>query len=210
MTIDRKHAFSGAHALHIHIDDAATAGGRLTQTKILQIKPTHIYGRMMMYIETNGPSTHWTFFGVNGVAVPNSPVAGRAATYLLSSLPRNGVNTYSFVYNLAAKGSEGFRDCWAQSSTAMPSAWACVSFELDSQARVLRMLKDGETKPMVAVQDRGGGCVAPTPGNTPWFGPTMSDLYVGAWSFHPMKAPLDVWIDDLVVGADPVPCPQTP
>ena len=32
-------------------------------------------------------------------------------------------------------------------------------------------------------------------------------LFVGAWSFHPLNAPLDVWIDDLVVDTKPVSCP---
>ena len=34
-----------------------------------------------------------------------------------------------------------------------------------------------------------------------------AQLYVGAWSFHDMVSPLDVWIDDLVVDTKPVACP---
>jgi hypothetical protein len=129
----------------------------------------------------------------------------------LSSLPKNDVNTYSFVYGLQAQsqamGTDGFHDCSSQSATSMPSAWACISFELDSVARKLRMYKDGAADPILSVDDHGKNCVAPTDVASPWYGPAITQLYVGAWSFHPMNAPLDVWIDDLVVDTKPVSCP---
>jgi hypothetical protein len=210
MGLDGAHTRSGSSALHVHIDAAATAGGRLFADgaqPIFASKPTHVYGRMMMYIDPNGTSVHWTFFGVNGTADPSSPAVGRNASYIMSSLPRSNVNTYSFVYGLAALGTDAYHDCSSQSMTPMPSAWACVSFEMDSVARTLRMYKDGAANPILAVDDHGKGCVAPTAATSPWYGPVVSQLYVGAWSFHAMNAPLDVWIDDLVVDTKPVSCP---
>jgi hypothetical protein len=211
MGLDGVHTRSGSSALHVHIDAAATAGGRLFadgMQPIFASKPTHVYGRMMMYIDPNGTSVHWTFFGVNGTAEPSSPAVGRTASYIMSSLPRNNVNTYSFVYGLSAMGADAYHDCSSQSMTAMPSAWACVSFEMDSVARKLRMYKDGAPDPILSVDDHGKGCVAPTAVTSPWYGPSISQLYVGAWSFHAMNAPLDVWIDDLVVDTQPVSCPS--
>lgn len=210
MNLDGAHKVSGSSALHVHIDNAVTAGGRLFAEgaePVFATKPTHVYGRMMMYIDPNGTSVHWTFFGVNGAADPTSPAAGRNASYILSSLPKNGVNTYSFVYGLSAAGADGYHDCSSQSTTSMPSAWACVSFELDSVARKLRMYKDGAPSAILSVDDHGTGCVAPTPVASPWYGPTVTQLFVGAWSFHAMNAPLDVWIDDVVVDTKPVACP---
>jgi len=210
MDLDGMHKISGSNALHVHIDDTVTAGGRLYADgaqPIFASTPTHVYGRMMMYIEPNGTSVHWTFFGVNGDAEPSSPAVGRNASYIMSSLPKNGVNTYSFVYGLQSQGADGFHDCSSQSKTSMPSAWACVSFEMDSVARKLRMYKDGAVDPILSVDDHGKGCVAPTPVDSPWYGPSITQLFVGAWSFHAMKAPLDVWIDDLVVDTKPVSCP---
>ncbi len=209
MSLDGAHTVSGSNALHVHIDNGATAGGRLLTDgaqPIFATKPTHVYGRMMMYIDPNGTSIHWTFFGVNGDA--QSPDNGRNAQYILSSLPRNNVNTYSFVYGLQAQGSDGYHDCSSQSMTDMPTAaWSCISFELDSVARKLRMYKDGATTPILSVDDHGNGCVAPTSVTDPWYGPSITQLFVGAWSFHPMNADLDVWIDDLVVDTKPVTCP---
>ena len=49
--------------------------------------------------------------------------------------------------------------------------------------------------------------MAPLPADSLWYGPLIDQLFVGAWSFHPMKAPLELWIDDLVVDTAPVACP---
>ncbi len=206
MVLDGTHTVSGSKALHVHVDSTVTSGGRLFAGSgpIFTAKATHLYGRMMMYINPNGTSVHWTFFGVNGPAEPGSPVSGIRAQYIMSSLPARGVNTYSFVYGLSAPG--GYQDCSSRSTTAMPTGWACVSFEMDSVARKLRMYKDGAASPILSVDNQGRACVPPTPATSPWYGPVVSQLFVGAWSFHPMNAPLDVWIDDLVVDTKPVPC----
>jgi hypothetical protein len=210
MNLDGAHKMSGNSALHVHIDTAVTAGGRLFSDgaqPIFATKPTHLYGRMMMYIDPNGTSVHWTFFGVNGMAEQSSPATGRNASYILSSLPKQGVNTYSFVYGLSALGNDGYHDCSQQSTTSMPSTWACISFELDSVARKLRMYKDGAATPILSIDDHGKGCVQPTAVTDPWYGPAVTQLFVGAWSFHAMNAPLDVWVDDVVVDTKPVTCP---
>ena len=211
MGLDGTHRVSGSMALHVHIDQTVTAGGRLFADgaqPIFASKPTHVYGRLMMYIDPNGTSEHWTFFGVNGNAEPSSPAVGRNAQYIMSSLPRNGVNTYSFVYGLQSTTSDPYHDCSSQSSTAMPSTWACVSFEMDSVARELRMYKDCATAPILSVDDHGNGCVKPTAVDSPWYGPSITQLFVGAWSFHAMNAPLDVWVDDLAVDTKPIACPR--
>jgi hypothetical protein len=212
MGLDDTHVVSGARALHVRIDDTVEAGGRLFARGDLPIfdgNPTHVYGRMMMYIDPNGRSVHWTFFGASGDAEASSPEAGRRATYLMSSLPRNDVNTYSFVYGLAPEGSDPFHDCWFQSEEAMPTAgWRCVAFEMDSVSRKLRMTMDGAADPAVSVDDHGQGCVGDVvPDDSGWYGPAIDEIYLGAWSFHPMVGPLDVWIDDLVLDTEPVACP---
>jgi hypothetical protein len=78
---------------------------------------------------------------------------------------------------------------------------------MDSVARKLRMYEGATAAPILSVDDHGSGCVAPTPVVSPWYGPSITQLFVGAWSFHPMNAPLDVWSDDLVVDTKPIACP---
>lgn len=212
MDLSSTRSFSGERALHVHIDKDAKHGGRLFtdgDVPFLQGRPDHIYGRMMMYIEPNGRSTHWTFFGAQGDVEPSSPEVGRRATYLMSSLPRNEMNTYSFVYGLSPRAPEPYQDCWSQGNTPMPSGqWTCVQFELDSVTRKLRMFIDGESEPIVSVDNRGTGCVGDVvPNDSPWYGPVIDSLYVGAWSFHSMVDELDLWIDDLIIDTQPVACP---
>lgn len=209
MDLDGTHTTSGNAALHVRLEQGDAAGGRLFTADGLPFlagSPTHVYGRMMMYIAESGTSVHWTFFGVQGPAEPSAPLAGNYASYIMSSLPADGVNTYSFVDGLA--GGPDFQDCWARGDTPMPTGqWTCVSFEMDGLARRLRMYVDGDPTPIVAVDDTGQGCVAPVAGDSLWYGPEIDQMFVGTWSFHPMQAPLEVWIDDLVVDTAPVACP---
>jgi len=78
-------------------------------------------------------------------------------------------------------------------------------FDLGDRAEALQ--------PFLEASDQAGsasaanGCVAPTAVTSPWYGPTITQLFAGAWSFHAMNAPLDLWIDDLVVDTKPVACP---
>lgn len=209
MDLDGTHTVSGDRALHVRLEQGGTSGGRLfTQDGLpfLSGSPTHVYGRMMMYIAESGTSVHWTFFGVQGPAEPSAPLAGNYASYIMSSLPSDGVNTFSFVDGLA--GGPDFQDCWARGDTPMPTGeWTCVSFEMDGLARRLRMYVDGDPAPIVSVDDTGQGCVSPVPGDSLWYGPEIDTMFVGTWSFHPMDAPLELWIDDLVVDTAPVACP---
>lgn len=206
MELDGAHTTSGGRALHVRLEAGTTSGGRLYASSgaLVDAHPTHVYGRMRMFVEPSGTSVHWTFFGVEGDAEPSSPFAGSYAAYIMSSLPRSGTNTFSFVDGLSRP--DGYQDCWHQSTEAMAvGRFQCVTFEMDSVARRLRMSVDGTE--IAAVDGTGQGCVSPVAGDSPWYGPVVDRLFVGAWSFHPMDAPLEVWIDDLVVDTAPVACP---
>ncbi len=106
MDLDGTHTVSGDRALHVRLEQGGTSGGRLFTTDglpFLSDSPTHVYGRMMMYIAESGTSVHWTFFGVQGPAEPSAPLAGNYSSYIMSSLPSDGVNTYSFVDGLSCE-----------------------------------------------------------------------------------------------------------
>ena len=209
MDLDGTHTTSGQRALHVRLEEGDKSGGRLLASDgvaLLADSPTHVYGRMMMYTALGGTSVHWTFFGVSGPPEPSTPPPANYASYIMSSLPKDGVNMYSFVDGLG--GGQDYQDCSKRADVAMPvGQWSCVSFEMDSVARKLRMWVDGDPNPIVAVDEVGAACVAPLPADSLWYGPLIDQLFVGAWSFHPMKAPLELWIDDLVVDTAPVACP---
>ncbi|MGE0785106.1 MAG: hypothetical protein AB7S26_05410 [Sandaracinaceae bacterium] len=207
MDLDGTHTTSGAHALHVRIEQGVTAGGRLfarDAVPLIAAHPTHLYGRMQMYVDPGGTSVHWTFFGEQGPADSTSPAAGRPASYIMSALLSSGMNRFSFVDGLS--GGANYQDCWNRSSADIEvGRWMCVTFEMDSVARHLVMGLDGTQ--IAQVDETGQGCVSPTPGTSPWYGPEVDAIFVGAWSFHDMDAPLEVWIDDLVVDTSPVACP---
>lgn len=210
MDIDSSRATSGAKALHVFLEAGTDdAGGRLRASGDLPVlagNPTHLYGRMMMYLEPVATSVHWSFFRLVGEAEPGSPVAPRSARYLLSSLSDSGY--YSFVYGLEASGGNPFVDCsQRQDATLLEGTWTCVSFELDSVNRQLRMWLDGAADPAVEVDNTGQQCVGDVPNDTPWYGPAAEEFFLGAQTFHPMSGRLDVWFDDVVLDVNPLPCP---
>ncbi len=206
MTIDSTRAVTGSQSLRIHVEDGARRGGRLFTTgdqAVFGGGPTAMYGRMMMYVEENGYSTHWTWGGLAGDAVESSPIAGTRATYLLSSLNSDDANRFSSVYYT---NTDPARDCWNRSELPIPAGrWMCVEFSVDSEGRNVRVGVDGDE--IINVDETGQGCVGDVPNDTPWHGPNIDQFYVGAWSFHPMIGDLDVWIDDVVLGSEPLPCP---
>ncbi|MFT5358058.1 MAG: hypothetical protein ACI9KE_005295 [Polyangiales bacterium] len=203
MDLDDTRSVSGGRSLHVRIDDEARAGGRLFTTgdqPLFEDAPTQLYGRMMMYVGDNGHSVHWTMFGASGPALD---VPGRRATYLFSSLRRADANQFSAVNYV---NNDPAQDCWNSSDTPIPSGrWMCIEWSADSVTRQVRMSMDGS--PILAVDETGQGCVGDVPNDSPWFGPTFDQFYVGTWSFHPMVGPLEVWIDDVIVDTTPVACP---
>jgi hypothetical protein len=157
----------------------------------------------MMYMGNDGSSIHWTMFGMAGT-VPSGPTMGHHATYLFSAFANNAQkNVFEDVYY----DDQTAQDCWNASSQLIPQGrWACVAFSVDATAIRYRFWLDGVAVPSMNLDTTGMGCVAHPPA-TPWYGPMFDELYIGALSFHPMSAPLDLWIDDLVVDTSPVSCP---
>lgn len=206
LAIDTAHAYSGTHALKAHINGGAQGGGRLWAHDGALFAPTrrHLFGRFMMWNEREANSVHWTIFGASGVVPAPSPAAGHTTTYLFSAA--DDKKFMAVFYD-----NQTQQDCWHHAQALVPVAaptdhWTCVTFEADADAIHYRMGLDGSEVPSFSVNTTGDGCLA-VPGNTPWYGPSFNQFYLGAISFHPMSGPLDVWFDDLVVDTAPVACP---
>lgn len=206
MRIDNGRSVTGEQALHIHVPDGSRRGGRLftvDDEPMFAGRPTEMHGRMMMYVEENGYSTHWTWGGLVGDVVDSAPIDGVRATYLFSSLNSDDANQFSAVYYT---NTDPVRDCWNRSSLPIPAGrWMCVEFSADSEGRTVRFAVDGEE--ILNVNESGQGCVGGVSGDTPWYGPSMDQFYVGAWSFHELNGDLDVWIDDVLLDDAPIACP---
>ncbi|HEY0711230.1 MAG TPA: hypothetical protein VGF45_01055, partial [Polyangia bacterium] len=77
--------------------------------------------------------------------------------------------------------------------------WACYQFAFDG------------TKKQITEWVNGKIALGPTtPRGTCWVWPTAVDaLHIGWASYH-TPAPIELWIDDVVVSDQPIPCPTSP
>ena len=202
--VDDSFAFAGGKSLHTRINatDQRRRGGRLfARPDSLGDSMTKLHGRMMMYVGANGVTNHWTFSGVSGPAL--APLQGRNATYLFSSLRTMDRNQYSAVNYI---NTDRAQDCWNRSGEFIQQdKWMCIQWTVDAEARDINLSVDGTE--VLRVSGTGQGCVGSVANDSPWIGPNITELYVGTWSFHPADAPLEMWIDEVVVSESPIACP---
>lgn len=204
-SLDTARSRSGK-ALKVHMDQGSASGAqlRISSGPLFAMTRSQLYGRLWLYMGADGSSTHWTIFGAAGTIPGGVPTSGNRATYLFSAFQDGSQkNIFGDVYY----NDQTRQDCWNASSQRIPTnRWACVSFFIDGQAMRYRFSLDGAAVPSMNVDMTGQGCVA-HPANSPWYGPAFSEFYVGAMSFHPMTAPMDLWIDDVAVDTVPLSCP---
>jgi hypothetical protein len=205
VSVDASKAFSGTRSLKVHINGAAPGGGQLRAKPMFAPAPgtQHLYGKFRMFLEaSSGTSKHWTMFGAAGIVPAGTPISGNRATYLFSVADNGGKNEFMNVFY----NDQTRQDCWHHATQLVPAGkWSCVSFEADGAAIKYRAALDGQAVPSMSVDRTGDGCLNAA-ANAPWYGPTFEEFYIGALSFHPMTAPLDMWIDDVVVDTKPVAC----
>jgi hypothetical protein len=203
--IDNNKSFSGTRSLKIHINPGS-AGGAQLRTKssaLFGSGSPKLYGKFRMFLENGaGTSNHWTMFGGSGVVPAGVPIAGNHVTYLFSAFNDNGSNRFGNVFY----NDQTRQDCWHHSTQKVPTGrWACVGFSVDGPKIEYRAQLDGQPVPSLSVDQKGDGCLNAAP-DAPWYGPNFDEFYVGALSFHPMSAGLDLWIDDVVLDTKPVAC----
>jgi hypothetical protein len=205
-SIDTSKAYTGSHSLKVHVNAGSAGGSQLRTQSNLVFAPSSpkLYGKFRMYLEPGaGTSNHWTLFGGAGTVQPGVPIAGNHVTYLFSAFKDNsGKNQFGNVFY----NDQTRQDCWHHSTQEIPSGrWACVGFSVDGPKIEYRVALDGQPVPSLSVNTTGDGCLNAA-ANAPWYGPSFDEFYVGALSFHPMSAALDLWIDDVVLDTSPVAC----
>jgi hypothetical protein len=204
-SIDASRAYTGARSLKVHINPGLAGGGQLRTKSNLVFAPAapKLYGKFRMYLEPGaGTSNHWTMFGSAGTVQPGVPIAGNHVTYLFSAFNDNGKNRFGNVFY----NDQTQQDCWHNSTQPIPTGrWACIGFSVDGPKIEYRAFLDGQSVQSLSVNTTGDGCLNAA-ANAPWYGPSFDEFYVGALSFHPMSAPLDLWIDDVVLDTNPVTC----
>jgi hypothetical protein len=207
VSIDSSRAASGQKAIKVRIESGAASGGRIHYNAgpLFASPRPQLYGRMKIFMGADGSSVHWTMFAASGVVPPGSAASGHRTNYLYSSFQQQG--TKKNLFGAVFSDNQTGQDCYQGTSQFIPTnRWACVAFSFDGAALKYRLWLDGAAVPGGAVNTTGAGCVSHPP-QTPWYGPRFDEFYVGAWSWHPMSAPMELWIDDVVLDDQPVSCP---
>jgi hypothetical protein len=189
LAIDDRKAFSGGRSLLARNTGAADA------KTFLELMPPHlpagnaVHGRLMFQL-TRGPTganAHWEFVRASGVLTGTT----RAQINL-------GGEAGKFMYNYEPN------DCSAYGrAVALPEKrWACFQWQVDGSkdsagtARSeIRGFIDGT--PVDITVRATAGC---------WNVPTLDTIHIG-YAQHHASEPIEIWIDDVAVGTQPILCP---
>ncbi len=100
-------------------------------------------------------------------------------------------------------------DCYQHSTTKMPvNQWFCATWHIDTTTQQLSFAVDGQSVLQTGVS--GEGCVGaapePTLGNKWVYPAEIASLTLGWQEYEAGTGARELWIDDLAVGTEPIPC----
>ena len=186
LAVDETRAFSGGKSVRFtHQGSADSAMFIELRKPLLPMAGPAVYGRLMYWLNKNPTGTFSHFELVRG----GGPLPGGGNAQL----------------NTGAENGKAFinyepGDCSAPAA-AVPfpdGKWACYQFVFDG------------SKNLIAEWVEGKMAMGPTaPKGTCWKWPMSVDtLFIGFEAYHDPGL-VDLWIDDVVVGDQPIPCPTT-
>lgn len=185
LAVDETRAWSGARSVHFTHEGSMDVAMFMELRKPLLPRPGPVvYGRLMYWLNKNPTGTYSHFELVRG----SGPLAG-GGTAQLNTGAENGKAFINYEPG----------DCSAPAA-AVPfpeGKWTCYQFAFDG------------SKNLIAEWVAGKMAVGPTtPKGTCWKWPMSVDtLHIGWESYH-TPGLIDLWIDDVVVGDQPIPCPD--
>ncbi len=198
MTIDTTKAFSGKQSALIKIDNpVADAAARMVfDAGFFPLASNDLHGRAMVWV-TQLPymgvdqNVHWDLTTARGAG---------GVQYTLGSMYGN----FMAVYQPG--------DCSVDTKTAFPvGRWACVQWEFKGAAdgsHLLSMALDGApTNPGQVTTMGPANCNGP---NREWKAATWTQMDFGWVNFQAAHVPIEMWIDDLAFGEQPIACPGAP
>jgi hypothetical protein len=204
--VDASRPHRGAQSVHIVTGESE--GGRVwLRTTTDRLFPTrHFFGRMWMYLDAL-PTTevHWDMIEAQGTA--DEPEAWDDPFEI--ALRYGGQLDENFLANFETPGSyggEGPRtDCAKFSETRMPfGRWACMEWELDADAEVMRFWLDGEAIEDLEVHKEGTQCISDGTDGV-WYYPTFESLNLG-WREWWEAGTRELWLDDVALATERIGC----
>jgi hypothetical protein len=184
VVVDETKAFSGKKALAIKLQNPrGTTAQVVFGQPLLPFPSNDVHGRAMVFM-TKVPQAnniHWDL--IMG--------RGQGGEYAIGSMYGN----FMAVYEPG--------DCSVDSTTKFPEGrWACIQWQFKGKdgMQVLKMSLDGK------VVDKGE--ITRGPGCNGWRAPAaFTSLMVGWINYQPSNIPVEMYIDDLAIGEQPIPCP---
>lgn len=210
LRVDATRAFSGKQAVHISVTSGAPAYRSAYMSKsgtfLLPLPENVIHGRMMVYL-ADAPQgvVHWSHVAASGTI----PGTDWHAIYRFGGQFGALMNNY---YKVDPRREEF--ECWRRApSLPMPTGkWVCFAWEFDGRTNASRATIDGRPAEALAVVDRGEGCVDLQRRiyglDLPWTAPTFTKIELGWQHYQESPIPVEFWIDDVAVGAQPIACPS--
>lgn len=185
LKIDATHVWSGKQAIQVHADPGANKRAQLLRAgaPLFPAQPNALWGRMMVYATNLPPSSvHYDNVQADG-ASPGQYRIGGMGGILLNYEPH---------------------DCYNHISTPIPqNKWTCWQWLYDGAASTVEFYIDGVLQ--AKVNGTAQGCVDGT--NSTWTAPTFTTVRLGWVNYQSMPAAVDLWIDDVALGAERIACP---
>jgi hypothetical protein len=185
LAVDETRAFSGTRSVKVSHPGAPAAMFMELRQPVLPLAGGVTYGRLMYYITKNPTGQYSHFELVRG----GGPLAGTARAQL-----NTGAENGKVMINYEPG------DCSKYSKVPFPEKkWTCYQFRFDIPKNDIHEWVDNMSADDVTIAP-AGQC---------WKMPTAVDtLQIGWESYHGAGA--EVWIDDVAVSDQPIPCPTGP
>jgi hypothetical protein len=183
LAMDSTKAFSGARSVHFTHAGAPAAMFIELRKPLLPLAGTVVYGRLMYYLVKNPTGQYAHFELVRGTG----PLPGGEQAQL-----NTGAENGKVVINYEPG------DCTKYSKVPFPEKkWTCYQWRFDLAKNDVHEWVDNISADDVPV----------APAGTCWKSPMVLDaLHIGWESYHG-NMPVELWIDDVAVGDQPIPCP---
>ena len=213
VSVDTSRQVSGSNSVRFDTeasDASKTAYLRLEGGDVFPVENNVYYGRMLFFLESAPTeSVHWTFIQGGGT-VPGQSY--RALYRYGGQHPVDGSSQLMANYETpdSYSGNGPSSDCWqhAQSVVVPVGRWSCVEWMFDGGANEMRLWLDGTAIDSLTVMGSGEGCVASDFGNV-WTAPNFETLDIG-WESYQADDARTLFVDDVVISAEPIGCPALP
>jgi hypothetical protein len=206
LEIDTTRPFSGGKGLHVTAPPNTSSLLQIIKqgAPLFPVPGNTFYGRMMMWL-TQMPTggVHFNTVQANGLM----PGSAQIAKYAYGAMYARLMAGYTVR---ATETALPTIDCGKSGPTGYPEkSWVCAEWKFDGPNNEMHYWLNGQAQTGVDVVKVGGGCTGTQPTGGVWQAPVFNKLMLG-WYAQPFNAPIELWLDDVVIGTERIGCPKMP